>query len=150
VIDIVPPLRPVEKASGRWVRDDTFRPHPNHPHGYPLERWIEMGADLSILSGVEVVEEKGKERYREPEYHLSMVQMFYNPYRVGRVDTNIARWVLAQFGLDHATEDNHLPGGQARNFWRPVAGHLVGRECPCVATEVEIRENKGDYVWRPG
>jgi hypothetical protein len=43
---------------------------------------------------------------------------------------------------------NHVPSGRVRNFWRPVADHLSGYECPCVADEPAIREDKGDYVWR--
>ena len=33
------------------------------------------------------------------------------------------------FGVEGALEDNHVPGGLVRNFWRPVADHLEGREC---------------------
>ena len=84
-----------------------------------------------------------------PEYHISVSQ--HSALRDGpvRADTLAAKWVLAQFGLDGALEDNHVPHGIVRNFWRPVSEPLVGRVCPCNATEVEIRENKGDFVWRP-
>ena len=68
---------------------------------------------------------------------------------LARIDTNEAKWVLAEFGLDGAEEDNHVPHGIVRNFWRPVASGLVGKECRCKAEEVVIRENKGDFVWRP-
>ena len=151
MIDIVRALRPIG-CHGKWSRDPHWQPHEGYPRGYPIERWIEEKNDISVLSAVEVVAEKdNKEKYREPEYHLSMAKMLFLPYlpRVGRLDTNAAKWVLCEFGLEYATEDNHVPHGMVRNFWRPVAGHLVGRPCPCIFTEVEIRENKGDYVWRP-
>ena len=45
-------------------------------------------------------------------------------------------------------EDNHVPGGFVRNFWRPVADRFSGYECACVATEPAIVEDKGDFVWR--
>ena len=40
------------------------------------------------------------------------------------------------------------PNGCVRNFWRPVADHLSGYECPCVEHEPAMVEDKGDYVWR--
>jgi hypothetical protein len=67
----------------------------------------------------------------------------------GRCDSNEAKCVLVQFGLDGAEEDNHVPHGIVRNFWRPLADRLVGLECPCKENEPEIREDKGDIVWRP-
>jgi hypothetical protein len=66
-----------------------------------------------------------------------------------RCDSNEAKWVLDQFGLEGAEEDNHVPFGIVRNFWRPVADKLVGIECQCKAEEPEIREDKGDFIWRP-
>ena len=64
-----------------------------------------------------------------------------------RCSSTEARWVLVQFGVEGALEDNRVPGGLVRNFWRPVADHLVGRDCLCVADDA-IREDKGDFVWR--
>lgn len=52
-------------------------------------------------------------------------------------------------GLEGAEEDNHVPHGKVRNFWRPVAELLVGKECECKAEEPVIREDKGDFIWRP-
>lgn len=60
-----------------------------------------------------------------------------------------AKEILRQFGLDGAEEDNHVPHGIVRNFWRPVADRLVGLECACKAEEPAIVEDQGDYVWRP-
>jgi hypothetical protein len=82
-----------------------------------------------------------------PEYHVSISkQLFAGPTRC---TSDEARWVLEQFGLDGAEEDNHVPGGVVRNFWRPVATGLIGLECECKAEEPAIREDKGDFVWRP-
>lgn len=66
----------------------------------------------------------------------------------GRCTSADALWVLAEFDLLDAKEDNHVPGGKVRNWWRPVADHLSGYECPCTDEEPAVRENKGDYVWR--
>ena len=81
------------------------------------------------------------------EYHISISK----PVRPGvtkRCDSNEARWVLSQFNLEGAEEDNHVPGGRVRNFWRPVANSLVGIECECKESEPAIIEDKGDFVWR--
>jgi len=78
------------------------------------------------------------------EYHISITKM-----GMKRCDSNEAKWVLRQFGLDGWEEDNHVPYGVARHFWRPVAENLVGLECKCKADEPEIVEDKGDYIWRP-
>jgi hypothetical protein len=82
-----------------------------------------------------------------PEYHLSISRQ-HRTLGTQRCSSTEARWVMVQFALDGAKEDNHVPGGKVRNFWRPVADPLVGRECSCVETENAIAEDKGDYVWR--
>jgi hypothetical protein len=116
--------------------------------GYPVERWLHYATDIHVLSAVEVAADKDGSS-NGPEYHLSASRMLYNPFRATRIDTNAAKWVLAEFGLDGAEEDNHVPNGVVRNFWRPVASGLIGKECRCKAEEVVIRENKGDFIWRP-
>lgn len=145
MVDIIKPLRPLNQAPNRWFQSDAVM-----RSAYPLERWIEYGSNVSVLSSVELaVEKDGSSNC--PEYHISISQMAWphGKFSVTRVDTNLAKWVLAEFGLDGAEEDNHVPHGVVRNFWRPVASTLVGKECPCKAEEVVIRENKGDFVWRP-
>jgi hypothetical protein len=72
-------------------------------------------------------------------------QLFGGP---ARCDRNEAKWALEQFGLDGAEEDNHVPGGVVRNYWRTVATGLIGLECECKAEEPAISEDKGDFVWR--
>lgn len=109
--------------------------------GYPVEAWTHYENGIFALSAVEVANEPGKMALG-PEFHLSISN---NGQRCTTAD---ALWALAQFDLLDAKEDNHVPGGKVRNFWRPVADHLSGYECPCVEDEPAIRENKGDYVWR--
>ena len=146
MIDIIKPLRPFVQARNRWFQ----RPAPPISDGYPLELWTEYGSDVTVLSAVEVAKDKDGSS-NGPEYHLSMSRASWPDgiYKPARVDTNMAKWVLAEFGLDGAEEDNHVPNGVVRNFWRPVAETLIGKECPCKAEEVVIRESKGDFVWRP-
>ena len=99
---------------------------------------------LAVLSAVEFIDD-GK--VDGPEYHLSISRQ-HRTLGTRRCSSTEARWVLVQFGVEGALEDNHVPDGLVRNFWRPVADHLVGRECLCVANENAISEDKGDFVWR--
>jgi hypothetical protein len=98
---------------------------------------------LFVISAVETMADEDK----GPEYHISISRPI-RPGRIRRCDTNDARWVLQQFGLDGAEEDNHVPAGKVRNFWRTVATPLIGMECECKAEEPAIVEDKGDFVWR--
>lgn len=148
VPSVVQPLRPLNQARNQWFRDANIHPQ-LLKDGYPIERWLHYGTDIQVLSAVEVAVDKDGSS-NGPEYHISASKAVYVPnFRAVRIDTNTAKWVLAEFGLDGAEEDNHVPGGVVRNFWRPVASGLVGKECRCKAEEVVIRENKGDFVWRP-
>lgn len=105
---------------------------------------------MQVLSAVEVARDAdGIDR--GPEYHVSISSVDFaaanpKPKRCQYLD---AVWVLKQFKLESAEEDNHVPGGVVRNFWRTVAEPLIGLECACKADEPAIREDKGDYVWRP-
>lgn len=97
---------------------------------------------LFAISAVEVaVDKDGIDR--GPEYHISISK------NGARCSSFEAKWVLSAFGLNGAEEDNHVPHGIARNFWRPVAERLIGLECACKKEEIAVREDKGDYVWRP-
>jgi hypothetical protein len=123
--------------------------------GYPCQMWeydVRSGFSFRVLSAVEVATDKdGKSN--GPEYHLSMSRQSFNfngtpmgPRRCSSVD---AAWILEQFRLDGAEEDNHVEGGIARNFWRPVAEPLIGRDCECKSSEPRIIENRGDFIIRP-
>lgn len=113
--------------------------------GYPCRAFYHNRSRLFVMSAVEVANDadgidKG------PEYHISISkQLVSGPTRC---DSNEARWVLAQFQLDGAEEDNHVQSGKVRNFWRTVATGLIGLECACKAEEPAIIEDKGDFVWR--
>ena len=109
--------------------------------GYPIRAFIHESR-LAVLSAVEVVPDEKK----GPEYHISISKQTIPP---SRCTSNEAKWVLDQFQLEGAEEDNHVPSGVVRNFWRPVADPLVGLECKCKETEPVIREDKGDFIWRP-
>lgn len=118
---------------------------PRASMGYPSRAFFHPPSSLAVISAVEVADDGKIDK--GPEYHVSISkQTVLGP---GRCDSNEARWVLDQFGLEGAEEDNHVPNGVVRNFWRPVANRLVGLECECKAEEPAIVENKGDFVWRP-
>ena len=100
---------------------------------------------LAVISAVEVAVDGKIDK--GPEYHLSVSRQ--TPMGPRRCTSDAARWMLRQFGLDGAEEDNHVPNGVVRNFWRPVAEPLVGLECECKEEEPAIVEDNGDFVWRP-
>jgi hypothetical protein len=97
---------------------------------------------LCVISAVEVASDHD-DIDRGPEYHISISKLGR------RCTSQEAKWVIRQFDAEGAEEDNHVPHGIVRNFWLPVAQKLIGVECPCKATEPVIREDKGDYIWRP-
>lgn len=109
--------------------------------GYPVEAW-EHPDGLFALSAVEVAVPAPGEPLLGPEYHLSISRNGH------RCTSQEARAVLAAFGLSDAREDNHVPRGLVRNFWRPVADRLSGYECQCTESEPAMVEDKGDFVWR--
>jgi hypothetical protein len=98
---------------------------------------------LTVISAVEVVRDENN----RPEYHISVSKQVPG-FGTRRCDSNDATWVLQQFGFDGALEDNHVPSGLVRNFWRPVWSNEIGQECPCKAEEPAIVEDRGDFVWR--
>lgn len=115
--------------------------------GYPARSFLHRENNIFVISAVEVV--KDNDRIDKGfEYHISMSHPIA-PGVMGRCDRSASRWVLKQFGLDGWEEDNHVPNGKVRHFWRPVATPLVGIECECKAEESAIVEDKGDFVWRP-
>ncbi|MEM1153092.1 MAG: hypothetical protein AAGI44_03070 [Pseudomonadota bacterium] len=115
--------------------------------GYPIKAWYYEPQHLCVLSAVEVANEPG-ELELGPEYHLSISKRPPGSPRPLRCTRNEARFVLKAFDLLDAKEDNHVPSGSVRNYWRPVADKYVGHECPCVDEEPAIVEDKGDFVWR--
>lgn len=138
---IIHPLRP--RADAGWEQ------LPSPPQwvtlGYAGLAFHHPATGLNVISAVEVAHDPGQPS-KGPEYHLSVSRCL--PFGVVRCSSQEAKQVLADFGLEGAEEDNHVPSGKVRNFWRPVAEHLVGLECPCKADEPAIVEDKGDYTWR--
>lgn len=78
-----------------------------------------------------------------PQFHLTISKRGMR--RCSSVD---AKFILKQFDMEFALEDNHVESGFVRNFWLPVAQNWVGKECDCVDEEPAITEDKGDFVWR--
>lgn len=113
--------------------------------GFPYESWTHRESGIKVISSVEVAAEKVGVPALGPAFHISISQ---NGGRGGRCTSAMALWVLDQFDCTDALEDNHVPSGFVRNFWRYVADNLSGMECPCTETEPAIREDKGDFVWR--
>lgn len=135
---IIKPKRPTGpgwSAARWWVCPPQLR-----ELGYPVEPW-QHSSGMFVLSAVEVAVDPGQPALG-PEYHLSVSR------NGARCTLAEALWVLAAFDLADAKEDNHVPSGKVRNFWRPVADRLSGYECPCVDAEPAISEDKGDFVWR--
>lgn len=110
--------------------------------GYPYEIWRHRANSLGVISSVEVAAEHPGAAPLGPAYHLSVSRFG------ARCSSADALWVLGAFELSDALEDNHVPNGKVRNFWRYVADNLSGYACACVDVEPAIREDSGDYVWR--
>lgn len=137
-LSVIKPKRPGKD----WARETRWQCPPQLATlGYPVEAWAHLASGLFCLSAVEVAHEPGRPDLG-PEYHLSIS---LNGQRCTTAD---ALFALAAFDLLDAKEDNHVPSGRVRNFWRPVADNLSGYECPCVDDEPTIREDKGDFIWR--
>ena len=136
---IVSVLRP---RGSDWQEIPIPTESPVFKMGYPARAYIHKSG-LAVISAVEAVSDQPKGF----EYHISISQQKTGTPQ--RCTSNEAKWVMHQFGLDGWEEDNHVSYGKVRNFWRPVAEPLVGMECKCKEDEPEIRENKGDFVWRP-
>ena len=136
-------IAPKQPTTRGWVRARGLVAPPGLVElGYPVEAWAHPANGLFVLSAVEKPDPQPGEMDLGPKYHLSISK---NGLRCSSAD---AVWVLAQFDLIDAKEDNHVPSGRVRNFWRPVADHLSGYECPCQDSEPAIREDRGDFVWR--
>lgn len=136
VESIIKPKRPV---AGRWIRG----PVPAAAYqGYPIELWFGESLELTVISAVEVAQDKdGIDR--GPEYHVSISKRGHR-----RCSGEEAKLVLRQFDMDGAEEDNHVAYGFVRNFWRAVSEPMIGLECACKDDEPAIVEDKGDFIWR--
>lgn len=135
---VIKPLQPRADALG-WESVAGRLPSLS-PMGYPFLMFRHL-LGFGVISAVEVAkDDDGIER--GPEYHISISK------NGGRCTAEEAQLVLKDFGLEGAEEDNHVPSGFVRNFWRPVADPMVGLECACKESEPKMVEDKGDFVWR--
>lgn len=78
-----------------------------------------------------------------PQYHLTISKK-----GMRRCSSADAKFILKQFDMELALEDNHVESGFVRNFWQPVSQYWVGKECDCISEEPAITEDKGDFIWR--
>ena len=113
--------------------------------GYEGRYWFYPEQSLFVMSALEVAHDPG-DIEKGPEYHVSVSKRIDG--NVVRASSNEAGFVLKAFDLLDADEDNHVPGGKVRNYWKPVAENLIGHICPCKDKEPAMVEDKGDYVWR--
>lgn len=135
---IIAPKRPIVAG---WT--ELPRPPQWVSLGYEALRFVHPDTGLCVISAVEVAKDAdGIDR--GPEYHISI-----SVEGKARCPGWMAVEVLRQFGLEGAEEDNHVPNGIVRNFWRPVADRFVGLECACKSEEPAIVCDRGDFVWRP-
>lgn len=130
-------IQPKEPFGSGWKKLPFRMPR---DMGYPYQYWGHSNG-LLCISAVEVANEPGEPELG-PEYHLSISM------NGGRCSSAEAAFALHAFGLNDAKEDNHVPSGKVRNYWRPVADNLSGYECPCKDNEPAMVEDKGDYIWR--
>lgn len=136
MMDLISLVQPKQPKGSGWVQKDAR----SLQTLYPIQAWAHVSG-IFCLSAVEVADEEGQPKLG-PEYHLS-ISKFGN-----RCTSAEASFALHAFDLEDAKEDNHVPNGKVRNFWRPVADNLSGYECPCNDEEPAMVEDKGDYVWR--
>lgn len=137
---IIKPLRP-NGEHWRYVGPV----NPMFTLGYEGQYWHFPPLGLFVISAVEAV--NPEEVDLGPEYHVSVTKRDKND-KIKRCTRHEADFIVKAFGLENADEDNHVPGGQVRNFWLPVADPLRGYVCPCKDTETAIKDKKNDYEWR--
>jgi hypothetical protein len=138
VISIIQPKAP--KTEG-WQVATWWELPKEADLGYPIVAYEHISSGLFCLSAVEVANEPGQPELGA-EYHLSISR------HGKRCTSSDAAFALHAFDLEDAKEDNHVPNGFVRNYWRPVADNLSGYECKCVDEEPAMKEDKGDFVWR--
>ena len=143
---VIRPLRPKNINPTEWYSQ------PFHNDAYCWDH----KSGFRMISALEVVEDAKNPEVNGPHYHVSMSMFVWpsgasQPSGPHRINSQDAAWRLRHHFPDYAgwEEDNHVPDGKVRNFWRPVDESKVGQECFCKQHEPAIREDKGDFVWRP-
>lgn len=141
---ILQPLRPRGNGWQQW--DLSLIAAELRARAYAIERWYNRAHEVQVLSSIESV--SGESPEPRHEYHISISGLRYRAPRPHRCSESLARWVLKEFDFTDCAQDNHVPNGIVRNYWRPIAKN-VSPVCHCVETEPKIVEDKGDYIWRP-
>lgn len=113
-----------QPKSGTW----TLRGWDETSKGF---RW-ENAMNVIAISSIHEIDGK-------PQYHVSFSD------RGVRIAQGWMEALLKQWQIEDFEEDNHVPNGQVRNYWKPFDPEL--KECQCKQTEVP-HEEEGGYVWR--
>lgn len=110
--------------------EGSWRPRGWHAHakGFMWENCFGVRA----ISSISLV-------YGKPQYHVSFSD---NGKRIG---ITFMEAVLKQWRITDFEEDNHVPNGKVRNYWKPFDPEA--KECRCKETEPP-HEETGGYVWR--
>lgn len=129
-------IQPKTPKGAGWVEG----PETNNM-GTPAKYWFYPSESFSVMSAVESLE-NNVDGELSPHYHVSISK------NRGRCTRNESKFIMKAFDMRDSLEDNHVPNGFVRNFFLPVAEKYIGVECPCIEEETEVRENKGDFIWR--
>lgn len=132
----IPLPEPKRPGAGAWVRNGTGQKPPGARGTLP--EIYDHVSGMRALTAVEHVQVDAERA--QLEYHVS----FSCAGR--RASREQVRQALSDFGMAGALEDNHVPGGIARNFWLPI-DPKVDAGCYCETTEKPHDEGEG-YVWR--
>lgn len=103
----------------------------------PIHRW--HSGDVIVCSSY-CLSTYQKTSILVPQFHVSVTEHGARP------SDEAVRAALADFGMEGADEDNHLPG-RARHFWMCDDGRKAEPPCDCKATEETIVEPDG-FRWQ--
>lgn len=102
------------------------------PYGQGFKYQNVMG--VIAISSIHLIDGK-------PQWHVSF------SHQGQRIPQGWMESLLSQWGLQGWDEDNHVPNGKVRNYWKPVQ-KTDPQVCPCKANE-EPHLEEGGYIWRP-
>lgn len=117
-------LRYLTPADGTW----SCRGWDGRASGFKWEN--SMG--VIAISSIHLIDGK-------PQYHVSFSHAGW------RIPFQWMEALLRQWRAESFEEDNHVPNGQVRNFWKPFDPEA--KECRC-KDEEPPHEEVGGYVWR--
>ncbi len=135
ITNITKPKKPIDGSRWQFYREMDIDPRfeayaYRHPDGFVVISAMEV-AD-GILTNTPMA-----------QFHLTISKSGRR-----RCTSADAKFILKQFDMDLALEDNHVESGFVRNFWLPVNQDWIGKECECIDTEPAMIEDKGDFIWR--